>query len=128
MSAAAGGAAVGLGTLVSLAATTAAADITGLAMAGVLATVGVLVIPARRRRAKNELRQKISVLRDRLTESLRAEFEGAREKGGERLENAIAPYARFVRSEERRWTIEGDDLTALGAKISTLLAELGAAP
>ena len=126
--AAAGGAAVGLGTLVSLAATTAAADITGLAMAGVLATVGVLVIPARRRRAKNELRQKISVLRDRLTESLRAEFEGAREKGGERLENAIAPYARFVRSEERRWTIEGDDLTALGAKISTLLAELGAAP
>lgn len=124
--AAAGGAAVGLGTLVSIAASTAAADITGIVMAGVLATVGFLVIPARRRRAKHELQEKISDLRDRLAEALRTEFEHARAKSGERLENTIAPYARFVRTEERRWAAAGDDLTALGDKISALLAEIGA--
>jgi hypothetical protein len=50
--AAAGGAALGLGTLVTVAASTAAADVTGILMAGVIATIGFLVIPARRRKAK----------------------------------------------------------------------------
>ena len=50
--AAAGGAAVGLGTLVTIAASTAAADVTGLVMAGVIATLGLLVIPARRRKSE----------------------------------------------------------------------------
>ena len=50
--AAAGGAALGLGTIVNLAASTAAADITGILLAGVVAALGFLVIPARRRKAK----------------------------------------------------------------------------
>ena len=58
--AAAGGAAVGLGTLVTLAASTAAADVTGILMASVIAALGFLVIPARRRKAKEEMQEKVS--------------------------------------------------------------------
>jgi small GTP-binding protein len=47
--AAAGGAAVGLGTLITVLASTAAADITGILLASVVAALGFLVIPARRK-------------------------------------------------------------------------------
>ena len=50
--AAVGAGALGLGALVSLAATTAAADITGFVMAGVMAALGFLIIPAKRRKAQ----------------------------------------------------------------------------
>ncbi len=63
--AAAGGAAVGLGTLVTLAASTAAADVTGILLASVVAALGFLVIPARRRKAKIEMKQKVTALRHR---------------------------------------------------------------
>lgn len=102
--AAAGGAAVGLGTLVTLAASTAAADITGIMLAGVVAALGLLVIPARRRRAKIEMRQKLSELRARLAGTLRQEFERAQERGRARIDDAVAPYSRFVRAERERWT------------------------
>src|SRR5678815_417942 len=57
--AAAGGGALALGTVVTLAATTAAADITGILLASLVATLGFLVIPARRRKAKGELKNKM---------------------------------------------------------------------
>jgi small GTP-binding protein len=90
--AAAGGAAVGLGTLVTIAASTVAADVTGILMASVLAAIGFLVIPARRKRAKHELQEKITALRGRLTEALRAEFERAQQRSVLRME---APSRRM---------------------------------
>ena len=61
--AAAGGAAVGLGTLVTVAASTVAADVTGILLASVVLGVGFLIIPARRRRAKATLADKLAALR-----------------------------------------------------------------
>jgi GTP-binding protein EngB required for normal cell division len=101
--AAAGGAAVGLGTLVTMAASTAAADVTGLVMASVIATIGFLVIPAKRRRAKAEMHEKLASLRERLTGALRTEFERAQEQSATRIASAIDPYSRFVRAEQARW-------------------------
>ncbi len=122
--AAAGGAAVGLGTLVTVAASTVAADVTGILLASVLAAIGFLVIPARRRRAKHELQEKISALRARLTEALRAEFERAQQRSVLRMESAVAPYGRFVRSEADRWTTAQRELTSLGDRTSTFLERL----
>jgi GTP-binding protein EngB required for normal cell division len=102
--AALGAGALGLGAAVTVAATTAAADVTGLLMAGVLAAVGLLVIPARRRRARQEMRQKMTELRARLATALRTEFEGAQERSRLRLTDAVAPYTRFVRAEQAKWT------------------------
>jgi len=58
--------AVGLGAVVSLAATTTASEVTGILAAGVMSTLGFLVLPHRRRAAKRELRTKIAELRAQL--------------------------------------------------------------
>jgi small GTP-binding protein len=124
--AAAGGAAVGLGTLVTLAASTAAADITGILMASVVAMLGFLVIPARRRKAKTEMKEKMTTLREHLARALRTEFEQAQARGTERLEKAVEPYRRFVRSEESRWAEAAGTLTALGGRAATVRDRLAA--
>ncbi|MBP1715654.1 MAG: iniA, partial [Deltaproteobacteria bacterium] len=63
--------AVGLGALVTAIATTAAADVTGILMAGVIAALGLFIIPARRRQGQTKMLKKISDLREGLTQSLR---------------------------------------------------------
>src|SRR5262245_5612562 len=119
--AAAGGAAVGLGTVVTVAASTVAADVTGILLASVIAGIGFLVIPARRRRAKAHLQQKVAALRARLIDSLGAEFHQAQARSAERLAEAVAPYARFVRAEAARWTDARTALTAVDTRASALL-------
>ena len=124
--AAAGGAAVGLGTLVTLAATTAAADVTGILLASVVAALGFLVIPARRRKAKAEMQQKVTALRQRLATALRTEFERARDDSHTRIEQAIAPYSRFVRAEHSRWTEARTVLAVLRDRAGTFRERLAA--
>jgi len=92
--------AVGLGTLITILATTASADATGIILASVVALLGLFIIPARKRQAKIELRQKIANLREQLTHSLRTQFEREMERGVMNIKDAIAPYSRFVRSEQ----------------------------
>jgi small GTP-binding protein len=124
--AAAGGAALGLGTLVTLAASTAAADVTGLLLASVVAALGFLVIPARRRKAKAEMQEKITALRQRLAAALRTEFERAQEQSGSRIDQAIAPYSRFVRAEHTRWSEARTALAQLRDRAGTFRDRLAA--
>ena len=91
--------AVGLGTLVTILATTAAADVTGVLLASAVAALGLFIIPARRKQAKNQLRSKVSALRDQLSGTLRAQFEREIERSLTRIDETIAPYTRFVRAE-----------------------------
>jgi small GTP-binding protein len=95
--------AVGLGTLIAILATTAAADITGVLLASVVAALGLFVIPARRRQAKAEMRTKIANLRQELADSLRGQFEKEMERSQQRIQEAIAPYSRFVRAEQAKF-------------------------
>ena len=110
-SAAVGAGALGLGTLVTIAATTAAADVTGILLAGVLATVGMFIVPARRRKTKQDLRQKVADLRETLSRSLRTQFQQEVHRSTERLNEGIAPYSRFVRAEQQALTSVRDALT-----------------
>ena len=91
--------AVGLGTLVTVLATTAAADVTGVLLASVIAAVGLFIIPARRRQAKTEMREKVAALREQLVSSLRTQFSREIERSLRNINEAIAPYTRFVRAE-----------------------------
>jgi small GTP-binding protein len=129
--AAAGAGALGLGAAVTAIATTAAMDVTGLLMAGVLATLGLLVIPARRRKAKAEMREKVSRMRETLTTALRDQFEKELARGGQRVSDAMAPYSRFVRAEhgglvEGRDALVGlrDAMAVLRARIEGLASQL----
>jgi small GTP-binding protein len=100
--AAAGAGALGLGTLVTVAASTAAADITGILLASVVAALGFFIIPARRAKAKAEMRAKIADVRTRLSEALRKQFQEEIGRTTARMRESIAPYSRFVRAEEEK--------------------------
>lgn len=92
--------AVSLGTAVTILATTAAADATGILIASLIALLGFIIIPARRRQAKAEMREKIAAMREQLLHALRSQFEREIERSLQKINEAIAPYTRFVRAEQ----------------------------
>jgi len=116
--------AVGLGTAVALAASSTAADITGLTAAGLMAVLGLFVLPHRRRRAKADLKRKISTLRTELMKGLTGHFEKEAERGRRRLEETIAPYTRFVRSESERLEAERKTLATLSERVGEMVARV----
>ena len=127
--AAAGAGAVGLGTLITVAASTAAADITGIVLAGVIAALGFFIIPARRTRAKAQMRDKIAGVRARLSEALRAQFRDEIARSTARMHESVAPYTRFVRSEgdklretDERFQQLKSDMTRLREAVNALAA------
>src|SRR5512133_1767554 len=91
--------AIGLGTLITALATTVAADVTGILLASLIAALGLFVIPARRRQAKAEMRTKVTDLREDLAKSLRNQFHREIQRSVQGINDAIAPYTRFVRAE-----------------------------
>jgi small GTP-binding protein len=101
--------AVGLGTLLVLALSSTAADLTGILTASLLAALGLFVIPAKRRKAKADLRAKIEDMKGRLMATMTDQFEQEIERSMRRLQEAIAPYTRFVRAErEKLERMEGE--------------------
>jgi small GTP-binding protein len=124
--AAAGAGAVGLGTLITVAASTAAADVTGILLAGVIAALGFFVIPARRARAKSEMRAKIADVRARLSAALRAQFQEEIGRSTARMRDGVAPYTRFVRAEGEKLQETITKLEALRADVARLRARVDA--
>ena len=118
--------AVGLGTLVSILATTATADATGILLAGVVAALGLFVIPARRRQAKAELRQKIASMREQLIQTLRTQFEGEIERSLQKINEAIAPYSRFVRAERDKLNDARTELETIKTSLNQLKVNIEA--
>jgi hypothetical protein len=94
--------AVGLGLVLKILLTTAAADATGLLAAGVLGVLGLAVIPWRRGVAKRDFRKKMKALQEQLAATLEESFRSELGRGLERLRQAMAPYRRFVLEEEDR--------------------------
>jgi uncharacterized protein HemX len=94
--------ALGLGAVVVVLATTTMADITGILAAGAMSLIGLLVLPAKREMAKNELRTKVEAMRERLMSALTGQFDHELERSLQRLREAMGPYTRFVRGERER--------------------------
>jgi small GTP-binding protein len=124
--AAVGAGALGLGAVVTIVATTLAADVTGVLLAGVLGALGLFVIPQKRRKAKSDLRAKITSMRETLAGALREQFERELRRSNERLSESIAPYSRFVRAEQRSLTTTRDELAALQDEMTMLLGRVRA--
>jgi small GTP-binding protein len=120
----AGVGAVGLGAAVALAASSTAADVTGLLAAGLLFSLGLFILPYRRRKAKAELKEKIEALRTELMTALQGQFETEAERSRSRLANTIAPYTRFVRTESDRLNTENRELTAMLGEVESLKARV----
>ena len=116
--------AIGLGTNVAILATTTLADVTGILTAGAVAVLGLFVIPARRREAKRELREKLTTMRQELVSTLTDQFDHELERSLHRIDEAIAPYTRFIRAERDRLTETHDELTRIQDGLARLKAQI----
>lgn len=105
--------AVGLGTLIAVLASSLAADVTGILVASAVAVFGLFIIPAKRRKANLELTQKIKTLREQLLSTLNTQFDHEINRSLERINAAIAPYTRFVRSEKEALDKVNEELEQL---------------
>ncbi len=116
--------AVGLGAIVTIAATTAAADVTGLIMASLMAALGFFILPAKREKAKEEMRRKIGDVRQRLSDALHKQFAQEISRSGERIRESIAPYSRFIRAEGEKLRTTEQELREIGAELASLRARI----
>ena len=116
--------ALGLGAAITLVATSAAVDVTGLVAAGTLAALGLFVLPHRRQRAKAELAERIGTLRTQLLDGLCGQFEREMERSTDRLAESIAPYTRFVRAEREHLAGGRDRLVELDGRLDSFSKRL----
>ena len=94
--------AIGLGTLVVTLVSSAAADVTGILLATALAVGGFYVIPRKRRQAKLDFERRIQQLATNLKEVLTRQVHLELEQSTARINEAIAPYRRFVQSQQQQ--------------------------
>lgn len=116
--------AIGLGAVLTAIFSTTAMDVTGVVAATALAALGLFVIPARRRKAKDELRGKIAVLREKLMAALTGQFGRELDRSLSKLEEAIEPYTRFIRSERDHLTKTRQDLDLIAENMARLETEI----
>ena len=119
--------AIGLGAIVTILATTAAADVTGILAASVLAALGLFVIPARKRAAKKEMMESVAALRIQVISALTTQFDNELNRSLQLINDAIAPYTRFVRAEQEKLQQTQTELTGAQRTQGRLRAEIEAA-
>ncbi|HID50414.1 MAG TPA: GTP-binding protein [Anaerolineae bacterium] len=115
---------VGIGVAIAAAAQVVWIDVTGILAGLTAAALGLFILPSRRRKAKKELAEKLAALRLDLTTSLTEQFEREMRRGAQRIEDTIAPFARFVRAENERLTAQRNELVEIEVHIVGLQAKL----
>ncbi len=117
------GAAAGIGLAIAGGMHLAFLDVTGV-LAGIAGlTVGLLVLPSRKRRAKQQLAENLAELREKLMSGLRVQFEREMERSSRRVEDTVAPFSRFVRAEHEKIEGQRDKFVELEAHIVGLKSQ-----
>ncbi|MBA3258910.1 MAG: dynamin family protein [Gemmatimonadales bacterium] len=116
--------AIGLGTLVATVVTGAAADVTGILLAAALAVGGFYVIPRKRRQATRDFQRRVAELRTRLRDGLTRQVHHEIAQSTGRVNEAIAPYRRFVQSQQQRINEARGELVATEDALVRLRGEI----
>jgi small GTP-binding protein len=116
--------ALGIGALVATVITGVAADVTGLLLATALAVGGFYVIPRKRRQAQADFQRRIADLRTRLTDVLTRQVHVELSQSSGRINEAIAPYRRFVQSQQQALTEARGELVATEDALLRLKADI----
>jgi len=116
--------AVGLGAVLVAILHGVLLDITGFLGAGVLAAAGLYLLPARREKARRELAARVEQLRADLRQELEQVFEQELARSLERMRTALAPYSRFVRTEQAHLAQLEQDTRALQEAVARLEKEV----
>ncbi len=112
--------AVSLGAAVIAMATTVTMDVTGILAAAFIGGLGLLILPARKRQARNLLRKRSAELNQRLSEALQDQFHREIDRSIARVRNAVAPYASFVNGERDKLRRVNDALEGIDRDITEL--------
>jgi small GTP-binding protein len=118
--------AIGLGTIVVTVVTGAAADLTGILLAAALAVGGFYILPRKRRQAQRDLQRRIAQLRAQLKDALTRQVHLELEQSTARINEAIAPYRRFVQSQQQQLHEARGELVATEDALLRLRAEVEA--
>lgn len=115
---------VGIGVAVATAAHVLWLDVTGVLAGVAMVALGLLILPNRRRKAKQQLAEKLSELRQKLVSGLTEQFNREMRRGAQRVEDTVSPFARFVRAEKDKITKQQEELAELEAHLIGLQAQL----
>lgn len=116
--------ALGLGAVLVAMLHTTLLDFTGVLGAGVLAALGLYVLPYRRNRLKIDLRNQVGELRKQLNSAITAQFEKELGSSTQRMREAVAPYTRFVRVERDRLEKLSADMDAVHEQLAALRTDI----
>ena len=113
---------VGLGAaIVAIAGAAAAADVTGILAGVTLISLGLYIIPSRRNRAKRNFSEQMQELRSKLHTAMNEQFNKELNNSISRLQDAIAPYTRFVRAEQKKTAAMQEQLARLNNEMTRLV-------
>lgn len=118
--------AVGLGALVTTAVLSSTLDITGIIAAGTLAVVGFLVIPYKRKKAKDGFKEKMAALRTNLIDTLTASFAHEASSAVSRLKDNISPYTRYIQAESERIEAAQSTVEEMRGQLSKMRSKIEA--
>ncbi len=118
------GVGVGVGIAIAVAVQVVWVDVTGIVTGLAAATLGLLVLPMRRRKAKQELETKLNDLRRQLVTSLTEQFNREMRRAVQRIDDTMAPFSRFVRAEKARLEQQESQLVDLETHILGLKSQL----
>ncbi len=116
--------AIGLGTIVVTVVTGAAADLTGILLAAALAVGGFYILPRKRRQAQRDFQRRIAHLRTQLKDALTRQVHLELEQSIGRINEAIAPYRRFVQSQQQQLNEARGELVATEDALLRLRADV----
>jgi small GTP-binding protein len=100
------------------------AQVTALLAAVALSGVGLLLLPALRKRARTALGAEMAGMRETLVSRLKASLDREPEQGQKRALEALGPYSRFVRAEGERLRGQGQELAAIRDGLKGLKARV----
>ncbi|HLA63988.1 MAG TPA: dynamin family protein, partial [Rhodothermales bacterium] len=125
-SAGAAGVAVGAGAAAIAAATAATAlDVTGgFVAAGVLAVVGLVLLPRHRRKAVNEFSARVESMRTEVARALRAQFEAEATEAVSRVRRLVEPLERHVAAQRAALEAAATEREALRTESAAVRAEV----
>ncbi|MDM8528364.1 dynamin family protein [Anaerolineales bacterium HSG24] len=115
---------IGLGAVLVAMTTTMAIDVTGVLTAVFGGVMGFLILPYRRKTAKEELNLRLTELRLHLIGTLTNQFNKELDRSVDRIKEAIGPYTRFVRSERDKLSDVQTKIVELERTQARLKAEI----
>lgn len=116
--------AVGLGYALASIFTTTLLDVTGMAAATFLFTASFFIMPYKRKRAIEEFRLKVEKLRQDMQSVFEVRSAEEINRAVEKIEEALEPYTRFVRSEQAKIEERAANLSAIVERLNHLKTEI----